>query len=31
MLLKNIGEGEEVHEMQTSTLRDASEWLKQHA
>ncbi len=31
MLLKDIGKGEEVHEMQTSTLRSASDWLKQHS
>jgi 3-dehydroquinate synthase len=31
MLLKDIGKGEEVHEMQTSTLSSASGWLKQHS
>ena len=31
MLLTDIGKGEEVHEMQTSTLNSASDWLKQHS
>ncbi len=31
MLLKDIGNGEEVHEMRTSTLSNASSWLKQHS
>ncbi len=31
MLLTDIGKGEEVHEMQTSTLRSANDWIKQHS
>jgi 3-dehydroquinate synthase len=31
MLLRDIGKGEEVHEMHTTTLANASSWLKQHS
>ena len=31
MLLKDIGVGEEVHEMDTALVRKASEWIREYS
>jgi hypothetical protein len=31
MLLKDIGAGEEVHEMDPTLVRKASEWIKEYS
>ncbi|HET9488006.1 MAG TPA: 3-dehydroquinate synthase, partial [Chryseosolibacter sp.] len=31
MLLKDIGAGEEVHEMDTALVRKASEWIREYS